>query len=489
MGDLKKCPLDIYRVKSCGGKEHGLCQRLIRIEREFRLRLIRRGDRHGRLEKHRSYFACRGCEYPSGRCDPGAGSGAQRGLDRTPLPKDIYPDSRNRLPLPQAQYQKARLPVGIEQPSVRGWDPQLTKLLSDAGLKYEVELQDRLLEIAVLVAAREMDCQYEWTQWETHGRDPKDPRLIEPAIIDIIKYEKPVVGLGEKESAIIVFGREIFGQRKVSPATFAEVLRLFGRKGAVDLVWLMASYSEASAELVAFDNHLRADQKPLLPGRTESLDPARKANLAAAIAAAASPLPKDIDPESRNRLPLPKREDMDDSGKKVFDQVNRDERLAVSDATTKHSARLYSPRFGGAEDEVQRYLKYDTGLSDRFLEIEVLVAAREMDSEYLWTEWEKYGRDPNDPRHIEPAIIEMIKYNRPVVGLGERETAVIRLGREMLGPRKVSSETFADVLRLFDRKGTVDVVWVMANYSADAAELVAFDQHLPAGQKPLLPAR
>jgi 4-carboxymuconolactone decarboxylase len=405
------------------------------------------------------------------------------------LPKDIYPDSRNRLPLPKAEYQKARLPVGIEQPSVRGWDPQLTKLLNDASLKYEVELTDRLLEIAVLVAAREMDCQYEWTQWETHGRDPKDPRLIEPELIDIIKYEKPVAGIGEKEAAIIVFGREIFGQRKVSPATFANVLRLFGRKGTVDLVWLMASYSEASAELTAFDNHLRADQKPLLPPRAESLDPVRKANLAAAIAAAAGTLPKDIDPESRNRLPLPKRDDMDDAGKMIFDRVNREERLPMSDAVTKRSVRLYSPRFAGAEDEVQRYLKYETELSDRLLEIEVLVAAREMDSEYLWTEWEKYGRDPNDPRHIEPAVIDMIKYNKPVAGLGEKETAVIKLGREMLGPRKVSSETFADVLRLFDRKGTVDVVWVMANYSADAAELTAFDQRLPAGQKPLLPAR
>jgi 4-carboxymuconolactone decarboxylase len=407
------------------------------------------------------------------------------------LPKDIYPDSRNRLPLPQpkSEYQKARLPVGIEQPSVRGWDPQLTKLLTDAGLKYEVELTDRLLEIAVLVAAREMDCQYEWTQWETHGRDPKDPRLIEPSLIDVIKYEKPLAGVGEKEAAIIQFGREAFGQRKVSPATFAEVIRLFGPKGTVDLFWLMASYSEASAELTAFDNHLRADQKPLLPSRPEPIEPVRKANFAAAVAAAAGPLPKDVNSESRNRLPLPKREDMDDAGKKIYDQVNRDERMAVSDAMSKHSVRLYSPRFGGAEDEVQRYLRYDTGLSERLLEIEVLVAAREMDSEVLWTEWEKYGRDPNDPRHIEPAIIDIIKYNKPVVGLGEKETAVIKLGREMLGPRKVTSETFADVLRLFDRKGTVDVVWVMANYSADAAELVAFDQHLPAGQKPLLPAR
>ena len=80
------------------------------------------------------------------------------------------------------------------------------------------------------------------------------------------------------------------------------------------------------------------------------------------------------------------------------------------------------------------------GLSDRLLEIAVLVTAREMDSQYEWTEWETYGRDPNDPRHIEPAIIDIIKYNKPVAGLGEKETAIISLGREMLGQRKVSSD-------------------------------------------------
>ena len=42
---------------------------------------------------------------------------------------------------------------------------------------------------------------------------------------------------------------------------------LFGRKGTVDLRWVMANYSAAAAELIAFDNQLRADQKPLLPAR------------------------------------------------------------------------------------------------------------------------------------------------------------------------------------------------------------------------------
>ena len=231
----------------------------------------------------------------------GGRSGAQnsapgKGSSEDQLPKDIYPDSRNRLPLPNAEYQSGRLAVGIYQPGVSNWDPQLIKASRGANLKYSMDVSDPLLEIAVLVAARELDVQYEWTQWETHGRDPKDPRYLDPAIIDIIKYEKPVVGLGEKETAIIKFGREIFGQRRVSSQTFAQVLRLFGRKSTVDLVWVMADYSVAGAEMSAFDNHLRADQKPLLPPRPHPFDAERRASLAASIAEATGPFPRTFIP-------------------------------------------------------------------------------------------------------------------------------------------------------------------------------------------------
>ena len=68
-----------------------------------------------------------------------------------PLPKDIYPDSRNRLPLPNAEYQSGRLAVGIYQPGVSNWDPQLIKASRGANLKYSMDVSDPLMEIAVLV--------------------------------------------------------------------------------------------------------------------------------------------------------------------------------------------------------------------------------------------------------------------------------------------------------------------------------------------------
>jgi len=222
----------------------------------------------------------------------------------------------------------------------------------------------------------------------------------------------------------------------------------------------------------------------VLGGRIRARNPVGSTD--SASAAVASSLPKDIYHDSRNRLPLPKREDMDDYGKKIFDETTRPEQLA---GTPQPSFRLYSPELAKPMAEAHYYVKYKTGLSNRLLEIAVLVTAREMDCQYEWTQWETHGRDPNDPRHIEPAIIDIIKYNKPVVGLGEKEAAIIRLGREMLGQRKVSSDTFADVLRLFGRRGTVDLVELMSLYSATAAEVAAFDVQLKEGQKPLLPVR
>jgi 4-carboxymuconolactone decarboxylase len=195
---------------------------------------------------------------------------------------------------------------------------------------------------------------------------------------------------------------------------------------------------------------------------------------------AAAPLPNDIDLESRNRLPVPKREDLNDDGKKIFDAMTLGQAASV---------RLYSPKLAQTLGDAQNYLKSETGFGDPLTEMAVLVASREMDSQFLWTIWEKHGRDLKDSRHIDAGIIDVIKYEKPVAGLGEKEALVITFGRELLGQRKVSSETFAHAVRLFGRRGTVDLVELFSQWSATATELVAFEQQLPEGQKPSLPPR
>ena len=194
-----------------------------------------------------------------------------------------------------------------------------------------------------------------------------------------------------------------------------------------------------------------------------------------------APLPPDVDPVSRNRLPLPTRADMaNDEERKIFD-----EEVKRGPAT-----RLFSPIVGKALDDAHTYVKFHTAMDSRLVQIASLVTAREVDDQFEWTQWEEHGLLPGQKSLVEPAIIEMIKYCKPVVGLGPKETLIINFCRELLGPRKkVSSQTFAEALRLFGRRGTVDLVEFMVLYQATGTELNAFDGQLRPGQKPLLPPR
>jgi len=124
------------------------------------------------------------------------------------LASDIDPISRCRLPLVQRedldeagrqvfdataanQRSIARLrgPAGIRLHSSRSRELEY--------LRYETELGRRLTELAILVAAREMDQQFEWTLHEQEALKEG----LEPQIIDIVRHRRAVEGLGSFRQA------------------------------------------------------------------------------------------------------------------------------------------------------------------------------------------------------------------------------------------------------------------------------------------------
>jgi alkylhydroperoxidase family enzyme len=59
-------------------------------------------------------------------------------------------------------------------------------------LRRKSGLDPRLVELAILVTAREMDCEYVWTAHEPAAQ-----------IIDTVKYRRPLTTLGDKEAVIV----------------------------------------------------------------------------------------------------------------------------------------------------------------------------------------------------------------------------------------------------------------------------------------------
>lgn len=204
-----------------------------------------------------------------------------------------------------------------------------------------------------------------------------------------------------------------------------------------------------------------------------------------ALGQSAAALPPDVYADSHNRLPLVKRDDLDDVGKKMYDQTAGDARSLVG-LQGPGGIRLYSPRLDEVSRAVNQYLRFNAGLDPRLGELAILVVAREMDQPFEWYAHEMAGRKAG----LEPAIIDVIRYRKPIpAGLGDKETVLIKLGRGALGKHQVDSATFAQAVKLFGPQTMLNYVELMGNYSETSVLLTTFNQQLPNGTISQLPVK
>jgi len=194
-------------------------------------------------------------------------------------------------------------------------------------------------------------------------------------------------------------------------------------------------------------------------------------------------MPSDIDPESGFRLPLPKREDLDDTAKTYYDRAVKPGGQSIVGLRGPAGIRLYSPKSLEYAQGLNRYLRFEAGLSPALREIAILTTAREMDSQFEWAAHE--GESLKEG--VAPAVIDIIKHRRSTAGLAETEAVVIELGRQIFRDRNVTPQLFARAKALFGPNRLVDLVQLMGTYACTAALLCAFDMQLPPGQEPLLP--
>ncbi len=194
-------------------------------------------------------------------------------------------------------------------------------------------------------------------------------------------------------------------------------------------------------------------------------------------------MPKDVNPDSGFRLPLPKREDLDDYGKKVYDQMFGPGGRTLVGIRGPSGIRMYSPKVAELQSALNQYLRYGSGLSAPIRELAILVTAREMDNQFEWAAHEQRGLKDGLPQ----GIIDVVKYRRRVQGLPETEAVVIKLGRQIFGKKKVDSDIFARALKIFGTKHLVELVSLMGYYSSVGVLLTAFGMQVDSDQKFPLP--
>ena len=119
----------------------------------------------------------------------------------------------------------------------------------------------RFFQLAVLIMAREIDQQYEWTANEPAGLR----QGLEQSVIDVVKYDRPVTGLADKDATLITFGRTLYREHKVSSELWQKMVGHFGRQHTVQLMMIMGDYFRVGFMMNAVDQHLPAGRQPLLP--------------------------------------------------------------------------------------------------------------------------------------------------------------------------------------------------------------------------------
>jgi 4-carboxymuconolactone decarboxylase len=200
------------------------------------------------------------------------------------------------------------------------------------------------------------------------------------------------------------------------------------------------------------------------------------------ISRSESTMPSDIDPQSGFRLPLPRREDLDDAGKAAYDR-GATPGANIAGLQGPAGVQLWSTRTAPHLNAINRYLRFEAGFAPRLREIAILTTAREMDSQFEWVAHEGEALKEG----VTQDVIDVIKHRRSTAGLDTIDATVIELGRQIWRDHKVTSELFAKAKALFGPHRLIDLVLLMGNYAGTAALLTAVDMQLHKGKEPLLP--
>ena len=185
-------------------------------------------------------------------------------------------------------------------------------------------------------------------------------------------------------------------------------------------------------------------------------------------------LPPDINLVTLSRLPPVTPDDLDDEARRLFN-----ERQNFTPGPGPTHVTVYIPR--------ERSLGVPTGenspVGPRLFQLAVLIAAREIDQQFEWSAHEPAGLRQG----LEQSVIDVGKYDRPVAGLAEKDATLITFGRTLLRDNKVSSEVWADMIRLFGRQHTIDLLGIMGDYLRVGIMLNAVNQQQPPSRPALLP--
>ncbi len=149
---------------------------------------------------------------------------------------DSIAESRGRISGPFAML--------LHSPEIAGRAAHL-----GAYIRFNSILEPALRELAIITAAREFDCEYEWGAHERLARQEG----VRDAAINTVASRGDLGSLTDDEALVVGYGRELLKDHRVSAATFEKAKNRFGEQGVTELTATMGYYGMLACALNAFE--------------------------------------------------------------------------------------------------------------------------------------------------------------------------------------------------------------------------------------------
>ncbi len=142
--------------------------------------------------------------------------------------------------------------------------PEMGDLAQNLGtyIRYRTSVPTKLNEFAILITARALNVQYEWSAHRKYATQAG----LSPALIDAVAVGKRPPSMQPDEEIVYNFTTELVNTKQVSDATFHAAVDKFGEHTVVDLIGVIGYY-----HFVSF--MLNVDRYPLPQGEQPELKP------------------------------------------------------------------------------------------------------------------------------------------------------------------------------------------------------------------------
>ena len=185
-----------------------------------------------------------------------------------------------------------------------------------------------------------------------------------------------------------------------------------------------------------------------------------------------------------SRLPALHRDDLDETGQALWDQIVSTRSTAVVDEQGglrgPFNPWVHAPEVGRRAADLGAHLRFGVSVERRLLELAIITVGAHWKAEFEW-----WAHMPMAREHgVSEPVIEAIGRGATPTFEHDDERIVHAVASQLCADGHVDAKTYADAQALLGDRGLVELVTLCGYYVLVSFTLNAFDISLPPGSTP-----